>query len=116
MRENYERLVDFEAVSTHKTINSEATVILGLTAKDIATGLLVFLFVAPLPSFYASFVALALAVISVFTSRNLRRDLAPRFFAHFFWSAGIVDFDPVRRSLWTRALSFLRAFGFTFVP
>lgn len=112
MRENYERLADFQALSTHKTINSEATVVLGLTAKDIAVGLLVLVGVASLPSFYAPFVALALAVVFVFASRGLRRDLAPRFFAHFFWSAGLVDFAPVRCGPWTRALRCLRAVGF----
>jgi hypothetical protein len=97
MRENTARIAYFERIATHHTINAPAAIVLGITAQDLAAGIFVLIAVASIPSFYAPFVALFLAVSILFGSRHIRRALAPKFFSHLIWSLGVVD-THTRRS------------------
>lgn len=91
MRESVNRISSFERIATHKTINAPATIILGIATQDLAVGMFVLIAIASIPSFYAPFAALILAVAIVFGSRQARRVLPPRFFPHFVWSLGVID-------------------------
>jgi hypothetical protein len=109
MREHTSRLNDFARRSTHRSINNEATIALGVTAKDFMVGVVVLLCVSMAPSVYAPFVALALAIAFVFLSTRYRNALPPRFFSHLLWAWGPIDWAPARPGPWRRSLTVLRA-------
>jgi hypothetical protein len=108
MREYTARLNTFERRLTHRNINGEATLALGITAKDFCVGVFVLLSVSMLPWVYAPFLALALAVVFVFLSTRFRNALPPRFFSHVVWAWGPIDWAPVRPGPWRCALALLR--------
>jgi hypothetical protein len=108
MREHISRLNDFSRRSAHRNINNEATLALGITAKDFCVGVFVLLAASMIPWLYAPFLALALAVVFVFLSTRYRNALPPRFFSHVVWAFGPIDWAPERPGLWRRALALVR--------
>jgi len=116
MREATDRVGRFERIPTLRSINAPATVVLGITAGDFAVGITTLVAVASIPWFYAPFVALGLAVVFVFASTKVRKELPPRFLTHLFWSLGLVDWDPVRPGTWPRVLRVLRGVGLVRPP
>jgi hypothetical protein len=109
MREYTARLNAFERSQTHRNINGEATLALGITAKDFCVGVLLLLAVSMVPWVYAPFLALALAVIFIFLSTRFRNALPPHFLSHVAWAWGPIDWAPVRPGPWRCALALLRA-------
>jgi len=109
MRESIKRIGGFERTSTLRSINAEATIVLGITAKDFMVGILVLLLVSFLPWFYAPFLAVFLAGVFVFLSTRYRKALPPRFLSHTLWSLGLVDSAPLAPRWWCRTLRLLRA-------
>lgn len=108
MREHTNRIGSFERLPSLRSINAPATVVLGVTAGDLSAGVVTLVVVACIPWFYAPFLALFLALVFVFASTKVRKELPPRFFAHAWWSLGVFDWAPVRPGAWVRTLSLLR--------
>jgi|GEM_PF-3969389 len=111
MREATDRIGHFERIPTLRSINAPATIVLGITAGDFAVGIVTLVGVASIPWFYAPFVALGLALVFIFVSTKIRKDLPPRFFPHVLWSLGMFDWEPLRPGGWARAVRVLRAIG-----
>ena len=109
MREATKRLGHLERVSTLRSINGEATIVLGITVKDFMVGACVLIVVSFLPWFYAPFLAVFLAGVFVLVSTRYRNALPPRFFSHALWSVGVLDLDPIAPGAWKRSLRLLRA-------
>lgn len=116
MREATDRIGRFERIPTLRSINAPATIVLGITAGDFAVGITTLVAVASIPWFYAPFIALGLAVVFVLAATKIRQELPPRFFAHFLWSLGLFDWEPVKPGTWPRVLRTLRRVGLVRPP